>query len=48
MLVGTIVTGLFALVPLLAVRLVSPLRTLRTNVDKRYNPLIYGSGWPMR
>jgi len=33
MLVGTIVTGLFALVPLLRVRLVSPLRTLRTTLD---------------
>ena len=38
MLVGTIVTGLFALVPLLAVRLVSPLRTLRTNVDNEVQP----------
>ena len=38
MLVGTIVTGLFALVPLLGVRLVSPLRTLRTSLDDEKTP----------
>ena len=36
--IGTIVTSLFATVPLLAVRLVSPLRTLRASVDDDVSP----------
>ncbi len=36
--IGTLVTGLFALVPLLAIRLVSPLRTLRSSFDEDLAP----------
>lgn len=38
LIVGTVVTGLFALIPLLAVRLVSPLRTLRTDLEEDLAP----------
>ena len=38
MTIGTIVTSLFAMVPLLAVRLVSPLRTLRASLDEDVRP----------
>lgn len=36
--IGTIVTALFAMVPLLAVRLISPLRTLRSSFDEDIKP----------
>lgn len=36
--IGTIVTSLFALVPLLSVRLISPLRTLRSSFDDDVAP----------
>lgn len=36
--IGAIVTSLFAMLPLLAVRLVSPLRTLRTSYDQDITP----------
>lgn len=38
LIVGTVITGLFALVPLLSVRLISPLRTLRTTLDSDSRP----------
>lgn len=47
--IGTIVTSLFSLVPLLSVRLVSPLRTLRASFDNEEKPrdllkyVIYGA-----
>lgn len=36
--IGTLVTSLFALVPLLSVRLISPLRTLRSSFDEDVAP----------
>lgn len=36
--IGTIVTSLFAIIPLLAVRLVSPLRVLRASFDEEDSP----------